>query len=95
MGRAADNTLGETFCIPKKCTFMSSLIFLGFVVSSREVEANPEKVKAIFVWPIPSNVHEERTTAMFYLQLQHHYGGHYRVFEEGYVVVDQSCYQNL
>ena len=39
---------------PKKCTFgVSSGKFLGFIVSSRGVEANPKKIKAFI--DIPSN----------------------------------------
>ena len=39
----------------KKCTFMSpSVIFLGFVVSSNGVETDPEKIKAIVDWPVPT-----------------------------------------
>ncbi|RVW23299.1 Retrovirus-related Pol polyprotein from transposon 297 [Vitis vinifera] len=43
----------------KKCTFMSpSVVFLGFVVSSKGVETDPEKIKAIVDWPVPTNIHE-------------------------------------
>ncbi|KAL6313353.1 hypothetical protein AAG906_001063 [Vitis piasezkii] len=46
----------------KKCTFMSpSVVFLGFVVSSKGVETDPEKIKAIVDWPIPTNIHEVRS----------------------------------
>ena len=39
---------------PKKCTFgVSSGKFLGFIVSSRGVEANPEKIKAFIDMPSP------------------------------------------
>ena len=43
----------------KKCTFLSpSVAFPGFIVSSKGVETNPEKIKAIVDWPIPTNIHE-------------------------------------
>ncbi|RVX04099.1 Transposon Ty3-I Gag-Pol polyprotein [Vitis vinifera] len=46
----------------KKCTFMSpSVVFLGFVVSSKGVETDPEKIKAIIDWPVPTNIHEVRS----------------------------------
>ncbi|WJZ92513.1 hypothetical protein VitviT2T_011503 [Vitis vinifera] len=56
----------------KKCTFMSpSVVFLGFVVSSKGVETDPEKIKAIVDWPVPTNIHEVRSfhgMATFYRQ---------------------------
>ena len=46
----------------KKCAFMSHQVtFLGFVVSTKGVEVDPEKVKAIREWPEPSNIHEARS----------------------------------
>ncbi|RVW45061.1 Transposon Ty3-I Gag-Pol polyprotein [Vitis vinifera] len=46
----------------KKCTFMSpSVVFLGFVVSSKGVETDPEKIKAIVDWPVPTTIHEVRS----------------------------------
>ena len=43
----------------KKCSFFTdSVIFLGFVVSSKGVSADPQKVKAIVGWPKPKNIHE-------------------------------------
>ncbi|KAL6341965.1 hypothetical protein AAG906_038211 [Vitis piasezkii] len=48
----------------KKCTFMSpSVVFLGFVVSSKGVETDPEKIKAIVDWPVPTNIHEATNKA--------------------------------
>lgn len=46
----------------KKCTFcMDKVIFLGFVVSSKGIEVNEEKVKAIKDWPTPKSVTEVRS----------------------------------
>jgi hypothetical protein len=43
----------------KKCSFApNNVIFLGFIVSSQGVTANPEKVCAIMDWPTPNNIHE-------------------------------------
>ncbi|RDY04389.1 Retrovirus-related Pol polyprotein from transposon 17.6, partial [Mucuna pruriens] len=41
----------------EKCTiFTTEVIFLGFVISSKGVRVDKEKVKAIQYWPIPTNV---------------------------------------
>ncbi|PKA55669.1 putative mitochondrial protein [Apostasia shenzhenica] len=43
----------------KKCAFMTDqVIFLGFIVSSAGVSADPEKVSAIVSWPIPQSIHD-------------------------------------
>ena len=38
-----------------------SVVFLGFVVSSKGVEIDPEKIKAIVDWLVPTNIHEVRS----------------------------------
>ena len=44
---------------PAKCTFgVSSRKFLGFLVSQRGVEANPDKIKAIIDMKPPRTVRE-------------------------------------
>ena len=44
---------------PSKCTFgVVSGKFLGFMVSHREIEANPEKIKTILDMKPPQNVKE-------------------------------------
>ena len=46
----------------KKCSFcMDRVNFLGFIVSSRGVEVDEEKVKAIKEWPTPKNASEVRS----------------------------------
>jgi hypothetical protein len=43
----------------KKSYFMKKeLIYLGFVISSNELNMDPEKVKAIRDWPSPKNIFE-------------------------------------
>ena len=43
----------------KKCSFfIDKVIFLGFVVSSKGVSADPQKIKTIVDWPKPKNIHE-------------------------------------
>lgn len=42
-----------------KCSFMShTLVFLGFVISSKGVEVDPDKVKVSREWPVPSPLNE-------------------------------------
>ena len=44
---------------PSKCVFGVSLgKFLGFMVSHREIEANPEKIKAILNMKPPQSIKE-------------------------------------
>ena len=44
---------------PSKCAFrVSSRKFLGFMVSQREIEANPDKVRAILKMSSPKTVKE-------------------------------------
>ncbi|XP_031375623.1 uncharacterized protein LOC116190098 [Punica granatum] len=46
----------------KKCEFfLESVVFLGFVVSSKGVEVDEEKVKAIREWPTPTTIAEVRS----------------------------------
>ena len=46
----------------KKCSFFTDrVIFLGFIVSSEGVSADPQKVQAIVEWPEPRNIHEIRS----------------------------------
>jgi len=46
----------------KKCSFcLDKVVFLGFVVSSKGVQVDEEKIKAIRDWPIPKNVSEVRS----------------------------------
>ena len=46
---------------PAKCSFgVSSGKFLGYIVTHRSIEANPEKIRAIHSIPSPKNVTEVR-----------------------------------
>ena len=52
----------ELYVNLKKCMFMTTqLVFLGFVVSSRGIQVDEEKVKAIRDWPIPKSATEVRS----------------------------------
>ena len=44
---------------PAKCAFgVSAGKFLGFIVNHREIEANPDKIKAVLDMPSPSGIKE-------------------------------------
>lgn len=46
----------------KKCSFCKDkVVFLGFVVSSKGVEVDEEKIKAIKDWPTPTSITEVRS----------------------------------
>lgn len=46
----------------KKCIFMSSsVVFLGFIISTERVKMDPEKVKAVLDWLLPTTVTEVRS----------------------------------
>ena len=46
----------------KKCSFFTNrVVFLGFIVSSGGVSADPQKVQVIVEWPEPKNIHEIRS----------------------------------
>ena len=45
----------------KKCTFcMKKVVFLSYVVSTKCIEVDDEKVKAIKEWPTPNSITEVR-----------------------------------
>ncbi|PKI73150.1 hypothetical protein CRG98_006461 [Punica granatum] len=52
----------ELYANMKKCTFcMDRVVFLGFVISSKGIQVDEEKVKAIKNWPTPKSVTEIRS----------------------------------
>jgi len=58
------NVLRENklFANLKKCSFcLESVVFLGFVISSKGVSVDEEKVKAIREWHVPKNANEARS----------------------------------
>lgn len=62
---------------PEKCKFFqTSVKYLGHVVSERGVETDPEKIKALTTWPVPTNLKELRSFLGF--------AGYYRRFIQGY-----------
>ena len=64
----------------KKCAFMSpSIHFLGFVFSSKGIEVDPDKVKAIREWPTPSTIHIARSF--------HDLATFYRIFIRGFSTI--------
>ena len=59
---ARDHLKERLFANLKKCTFCTDkLVFLGFVVSAREIQVDEEKVRAIQDWPSPTSVTKVRS----------------------------------
>ena len=53
---------GKLFANLKKCTFCTDkLVFPGFAVSRKGIEADEEKVKAIPEWPTPTAISQVRS----------------------------------
>jgi RNase H-like domain found in reverse transcriptase/Integrase zinc binding domain len=47
---------------PNKCTlYQRQITFLGYVVSAKGIETDPEKVRVVQEWPTPSNIFEVRS----------------------------------
>ncbi|XP_038691133.1 uncharacterized protein LOC119989586 [Tripterygium wilfordii] len=52
----------QLFVNRQKCLFLQSQVtFLGFVISDRGIEADPDKIRAIVEWPTPTSTHDVRS----------------------------------
>ncbi|KAL8118331.1 hypothetical protein AgCh_016023 [Apium graveolens] len=73
-------TTHQLYANEKKCEFgQTRLTYLGHIISENGVAVDPEKVKALETWPIPSNLKELKG----FLGLS----GYYRRFIAGYATI--------
>lgn len=73
---------------PKKCAFgLSSVSYLGHIISQNGVATDPGKVEKIVSWPIPKNVTDLRK----FLGMT----GYYRRFIQGYVLICRPLHDML
>lgn len=68
----------ELYANKKKCSFAKSKVdHLGHIISEKGVEVDPEKIRAIKAWPLPTNVREVRGflgLTSYYRKFVQHYG---------------------
>ena len=52
----------QLYASPSKCAFLrSSVTFLGHTISAEGLEMDPEKIRTILEWPLPSTTDELRS----------------------------------
>ncbi|KAI4310376.1 hypothetical protein MLD38_035357 [Melastoma candidum] len=83
-----DDILNQLYAKLSKCEFwMSSVSFLGHIVSAEGIAVDPSKVEAVLNWPRPTTVTEMRS----FLGL----AGYYRRFIEGFSRIARPLTQLL
>ena len=71
---------------PSKCHFtLNQICYLGHIVSQQGVQADPEKLKAVSLYPVPHSIKE----------LRHFLGlaNYYRRFIEGYSAIAEPLHK--
>jgi transposase InsO family protein len=73
---------------PSKCKlFRSRVNYLGHVISSEGIEADPDKTEAIHNWPVPATVHDLRQAIGFF--------SYYRRFVQDFAKIAKPLHELL
>lgn len=68
----------ELYANKNKCQFAKERVeYLGHLISGKGMEADPEKIRAMLEWPIPTNIREVSGflgLTDYYRRFVHHYG---------------------
>ncbi|CAL9690547.1 unnamed protein product [Knipowitschia caucasica] len=75
---------GLKLSVEKCMFFQTSVKYLGHVVSQEGVQTDPEKIKTLTTWPVPTNLKELRSFLGF--------SGYYRRFIEGYSAITKPLH---
>uniref|UniRef100_A0AAV2JYQ4 ribonuclease H n=1 Tax=Knipowitschia caucasica TaxID=637954 RepID=A0AAV2JYQ4_KNICA len=75
---------GLKLSVEKCMFFQTSVKYLGHVVSQEGVQTDPDKIKTLTTWPVPTNLKELRSFLGF--------SGYYRRFIEGYSAITKPLH---
>lgn len=92
-------TTYQLYANEKKCEFgQAQLAYLGHIISENGVAVDPEKVKAVEAWPIPSNLKELKgflglsgVLQKVYCEICYNSPSPYRPDPEGQIWLDSRC----